>query len=75
VKLPRSGSHPRRVQRRPPIRGCRECGAPVASWRTGPLCRACVRKLGADRPAESLREFRRRLKGEGPDLHQGGGEV
>jgi hypothetical protein len=39
------------------------CGHTGRSWKARPLCNKCLRKQ--ERPTESLRAFRQRLKGSG----------
>jgi len=46
-------------RRRPPVRTCEACGHSFYRW-SGVLCPACVK--GLERPSESLRGFRRRLR-------------
>ena len=54
-------------RRRAPIRECLGgCGRRRPSWR--PF--TCLKCIERDRPAESLRDFRRRLTGSGGDLHE-----
>lgn len=41
----------------PPVKSCRECGAEVRSWASGPLCDACASEAREREP--SLRELQR----------------
>jgi hypothetical protein len=46
------------VSRRPPYRACLDCGRGFYAW-SGVRCPACTREI--EPPAESLRDFRRRV--------------
>jgi hypothetical protein len=48
----------------PPKTRCHNCGAPHRSWSAGRLCLSCSRTAGSGE-GESLRDFRKRLKGSG----------
>lgn len=48
----------------PPIVSCQECGKEMRTWARNPLCGKCIRDITEGRKkCETLRDFRKRLKG------------
>lgn len=49
----------------PPLTNCRGCGKRHRNWSAGALCGGCIRDVFEHPPTESLRDYRKRVKGEG----------